>query len=444
MGRAVLLALLLAVPAQEAGVEKEVRALVAQLDAEDPAQREQARDELRKKGPGIAPLLRKFTSGVSSETAAQVRSILERFEWDALLERSLPPLRTVTLPRGPATPEKVFEEIRRQTGLAVAPFSMNLRAKVEAGWEGAPVLKVLDDLCRALGRGSPEPPVLVRAGSDDEFDFGDRRAASTAAESLVVDGAKEPPRAVAHWRQFRAAVTDVVVTEQRSLKESSPPQAQVNLTVGCQPGIRPVFVGMCELEEAVDDRGQSLLLEGAPLRAARFRGESAPDTGEDPNAVWFEADRWSRYGGVSPVSIKPPSPGARRLARLRLKVRVSFAVREVVRTLDLKDVKGRTAVELGSAVITVTRAETRDGQFHLDTETAGNFRGSPTFALLDRDGSAVPTGGGGSSGSGSRMSRHYYLRGGGEVAAIRTTAWIGHKTFDIPFELADVPLPPEE
>ncbi len=443
MARPFLLALLAVLPAQDPAGEKEVRALVAQLDAEDPAQREEARDRLGRKGRAIAPYLRKFTSGVSAETAAQVRTILERFEWDELLERSLPPLRTVTLPRGAHTPEQVFEEIRRQTGLRVVPYSMNLRAKVEAGWEAAPVLKVLDDLCRGLGKGCPEPPVLARAESDDDFDFGGRRGLPAAApDVLVVDGAKELPRAVAHWKQFRAAVTDLVVTEQRSLKETSV-QAVVHVTLGAQPGTRPVFVGTWEVDEAVDDRGASLKLE-EPQRGPRFRAESVPDAGEDPSAVWFGEDRWSRHAGVSPIAIKPPSPGARRLAKLRLRLRVSFPVREVARTLEVKDLKGRASIELGGAAIVVTRAETKEGQFHLDTETTGRFRGSPSFTLLDREGNSISTSGGGSSGGGARMARHWYLRGPGEVAAVRTTAWIGHRTFDVPIELADIPLPPEE
>ncbi len=435
---AVFCLIALQAPAQEA----ELKALVEKLDADDLAEREKARDELLKKGRAIAPFLKKYTDASAAEIASQVRTILARFEWEESLEQSLPPARRVTIPKGKHTPEHIFAELWRQAGFRVAPLAMNLRAPVEAGWEDAPPLRVLDDLCRAMGKGRPEVPAL-QTGNSGGRGWHHETLPSKATDAVSLDGAKPLDPAVAHWGQFRAAVRDVVLTEVRSLKKGSV-TAEVQVAVGSMPGTQPVFVGTWRVEEAVDDKGASLVAEPAGRGAFR-RGESEPDTGEDPNAVWFVGDRWSGHESAqTSISIKTPTPGARRLSKLRLKLRVAFAVKEAVKTLAVKGLREKAVLEIGAGVITVTKTETKDKAFHMSYTIGGSYRGSPTFVPLDDQGRELQTGGSGSGSSGAEHNQHWYLRGGGEVAAVRTSAWLGHKTFDISFEFSDIPLPGEE
>jgi hypothetical protein len=424
--------------------ERDLRALVEQLDAEEPAQRDRAREQLTAKGRKILPLLKPFLKASSGEVAAQVRSIVERFEREELLERSLPPLRTVTIPKGSRTPEEIFRQVREQTGYRMVPYGMNLRSPVEAGWEKAPVLKVLDDLCLRMGQGRSEPPALNSRYSDEFGRFSDRSREPGSSDVLVVNGEAKLLPSTAHWNQFRAAVMDVVVTEQRSFQKSST-HAALHLTVAGQPGTQPIYVGSWEVQEVLDDRGVSLKEEGA--RQAAFREESLPALGESLDAVWFGGDRWSRYlGGHEEVSIQPPSPGARKIARLRLNLRVSFAYQEVMRTVTLDEVKdkGKGTLDFGVVGITVSQPEFKEGTFSLSYEVRGTCRGSPSLILLDKDKAEIRTRGGGSSSSGTSHQQKWYLQGSPEVSVIRASAWIGQKTIDIPFEFSDIPVPGEK
>ncbi len=435
---ALLLAALAASPRQDA----ELKRLVEQLDAEELAERERARDELLKKGRSIAPFLKKFADSHAPEVSSQVRAILARFEWEEGLEQSLPPARGVTIPKGKHTPEHLISELRRQAGLRVSPLALNVRAPVEAGWENAPPLRVLDDLCRALGKGRPELPAL-QSRSFGGRGWNSDLSPSKATDAVSLDGAKPLDPAVAHWGQFRAVVRDLEVTEVRSLKKGSV-TALLQVSVGALPGTQPVFIGGWRVEEAVDDKGASRVLEEGG-RGRGLRAESEPDTGEDLNAVWFVGERgWGHGAGQTAVSIKIPTPGARRLTKLRLKLRVAFAVKEITKTLAVKDLKEKAVLEMGAGIVTVTKTETKERAFHMNYLVGGRFRGSPAFVPLDDRGREIETGGGGSGSGGAEFHQHWYLRGGAEVAAVRTSAWLGHKTFDIPFEFADIPLPGEE
>src|SRR6185503_18325613 len=97
----------------------------------------------------------------------------------------------------------------------------NLKEPLDAGWEQAPVLQVLDDVCRRLGRGRPEPPILRSRRAEESDYWPERRSEPPPRDRIDLNGEAKPPLATAHYRQFRAAVTDIVITEQRSLKNAS-------------------------------------------------------------------------------------------------------------------------------------------------------------------------------------------------------------------------------
>jgi hypothetical protein len=429
--------------AQQDPEERVVRSLVEQLDSEDAGQRDRARQELLRKGRSILPLLQSSLKDASGELAGQLRTIVKRFEHDALLERSLPPLRSVTIPSGKLTPEEIFLKIRQQTGYRVAPYGMNLRAPMDAGWEKAPVLQVLDDVCRRLGRGRPEPPPLRSRSSEEPDVWGERSSEPLSSDRIDVNGEAKLLAATAHFRQFRAAVTDFVITEQRSLKGTST-HALLQLSLSAQPGTVPVDVSPWTVQEITDDRGESL--QGDADARAAFRNEPAPDVGESPDSVWFGADHWGRYAETPSLSIRPPSAGAKRIARLRLSVRTSFAVQELTRTASVAEIKekGTVTLDFGAAGIIVSQPEFKEGTFSLRYQLRGSPRGAPRMVLLDKDGTEIRNTGGGSSSSGNDHHQRWYLRGAPEVSAIRASAWVGHTTLELPFEFTDIPLPGEK
>jgi hypothetical protein len=144
--------------------------------------------------------------------------------------------------------------------------------------------------------------------------------------------------------------------------------------------------------------------------------------------------------------MRPPAPGARKIARLKLSLRASFAAQEVTRTATLAEIreKGTVVLDFGTAGIAVSKPEFKEGTFALSYQLRGSSRGSPGIALLDKDGAEIRNSGGGSSSSGADHQQTWYLRGAAEVAAVRASAWVGHTTIEIPFEFADIPLPGEK
>lgn len=406
----VLAGCLLLAALQQAPDEKKVRELVKQLDAEDQAVREEAHQVLSRMGPAVAPLLEPFRSAASPEVASRVDAILKRLQIDADFRKRLPDVARVTILRGTRTVAEVLRLLQEQTGLRVRVRSLNVRASAEVGWDGATVLQALDDLCRALGKGAVVAPPL--AGADEEMQMMLRHSRHGGREGevdLAIDGSGSPPPATAHSDHFRLALNDVVITESRSASGVQT-TATLHLSLSSQPGVQPLYVGPLEVVEAVDDQGRSLK-EGAGiagLAAAFGRGEAAPEVGEDLGAVQFGGDEWSRFGRYQNPSLRPPEPGAKRIARLKVKTRVGFALRQVSPSLTLKQVAEGARLELGGATVVILKAEPRQKGFYAEWRTEGKFTGTPTLIPVNAAGSPLNTSGysgGGSAASDTATSR---------------------------------------
>jgi hypothetical protein len=266
------------------------------------------------------------------------------------------------------------------------------------------------------------------------------------ADELVIDGEGSLPPAVCTTDQFRLALEDVVITEVRSAGETQT-TATVNVALSAQPGTRALFVGPWEVVEAVDDQGRSLKLEAGGVALPGFgREEPDPDVGEDLEAVWFLDDMWGHMmRGDEGAAIRAPDPGTRRIARLKMKVRVGFALREVSPTLTLKQIaEGTNSFDLGRGSVTMVKAESSKSGFRLDWRTEGRRHGDPSFALLNAKGRPIETMGYSGGGGGAVSHRQWHLDRPEEVAAVRISGWLGHRVIEVPFEFSDVPLPAEE
>ncbi len=413
--------------------EKRVRDLVQQLNADDLSQREQAREQLLKFGPRIAKTLEAQLTGAPKELVAQVQSILDRFRWEETIGRTLPPVALVTIPKGTHTPEKILKAIEDQTGLKVTPCAINLRAAVEGGWDRAPALAVLDDVCRRLGARLDAPSPL----SDGDDDFQAYR--NRPVRRLLIDGEKAPVPAAAHSGPFRITVEDVMVTEHRTL-ESTEVTARVFVALSAQPGTSALRVGRWQVVEVVDDTGASLRLDDAADPFDR----DLPEPGDDAEAVSYGGDRWRRLDASDNFAIKAPAAGARTLKSVKLKIRMAFGGAEVSREFKVADFKDKAEMTIAKAGITVTKVGREENAFVMEYDIAGKFEGSPAFELLDADGRPVPNHGGGSQSSGAHTRRSWSLPKTAAVAAVRVKARVGQRIIEVPFELADVPLPVEK
>ena len=437
-----LICLGLVLPQQESDLKTRVKALVRQLDSEDSVRRDEAQRQLVELGPEVVPHLKPYADAKSAEIAVRVRWIVEHFERIEQLAKSLPPVKLVTIPKGSHTAAEILEAVRAQSGYPVRAYGLSMRKPIDIGWEDAPVLKVLDDMCRALGRGRLQLPAL-RVQGDSDFWRMRHGMPEKEITGLAVEGDHALPAAVAHWNQFRAAVTDVVVTEEHDLNESSA-SAVVHITVHAQPGADPIYVGPWRLTEAVDDTGR-LLVPGAAL-VPLFRDAEGPEVGDSPHSVSFPSGDfgWRGGGGSDQIKIGVPAPEARWIKRLTVKRRATFPYRRVSRTAKVEDVKDGGMISFGETDIAILKAYHEDGEFNLHYRYKGTARGSPGFEILDERGNPVRTGGGGSSGGGGLTKRSWRLRGGAQVASIRTSAYMGERTLEMTFEFHDIPLPEPE
>ena len=418
-----LLALLMAAP--QTAADKRIDGLVEKLASDDISEREKAQSELYALGPSIKPRLEAALAGASAEVSARIRVVLENFAWDERLKAALPPVARLTLERKRRTPEEIFSLIRERTGWPVRVAALNLREPVELGWTEAPVLQVLDDVCRALGRGRVQPPMIVGHGVSSPF-----------GRSLSIDGSQPPAPCVTYWNQFRAEVDEVTIIETRDYLNFKK-QASVRLLLTAQPGTTVLRAGAWIMDEITDDRGQSLK---APPRPHPGR-ESDLEPGEARDSVWFVSpdNRFDMYQ-TSDVAIEVPGPESARIGRLKARIRVTLPGLMVSETRKVSDLKEGGEIRIGGALITITKAEQKGQQFSLAYRREGKFQGQAVFEPLDENGRSLRNVGGGSGGDGVNWTANWHVRGE-QVASLRIRAFVGHRTVEIPVEMSDIPLP---
>jgi hypothetical protein len=379
-------------------------------------------------------------AAAAPEVAAELRAVLDRIEWNEALERARPAERTVTLPEGRHTVADVLRAVREQAGVRIVAQAVNLRSAVQAGWKDAPPLRVLDDLCARLGRGSIVAPALTQRADEDEFRRMGHRP--RPMDVVVLDGGLAPPPAVAYSGRLRAAITDVTVSTKRSLDGDgeSAGRPTVSLALTAAPGPDPVYIGDWRIEEAVDDAGTSVAPPGGG--APRFRQDRAPALGDHGDSVWFANGRFSSMRSES-LELGSPAPGAKRL-RLRARLLVAWPVREVVRAVRVP-ARGDTAeIAFGRRTFVISSVEQSASSFGFEAASSGDSDGTwPPFELLDADDRRIQTSGSSASGSPARRTQNWTCDGN-SVHSIRVRGWMGHRASEAVFEWTDVPLPKED
>jgi hypothetical protein len=414
--------------AQDPAVDKKVASLIQRLASDDLDERERAQGELNSLGPSIKARLEAALPGASAEVAARLRAVLDNFAWEDMFKGALPPVARLTLERKKRTLEEILALVRGKTGWTFRASAMNLREPVDLGWSDAPALQVLDDACRALRRGRVQAPVI--AGSDDSYDpidSGDDR------RLIAIDGDSSASPAVGYWNQFRVELRRITIVEKRGYS-STETDASLALVLTAQPGVTVLQAGNWIVDEITDDRGRSLKTE-----AKRHPwNKSDPEAGDARNSVWFvDDDRWNERG--SNVEFEAPGPEAAKIARLKGRIRVTLAGRKVVETKKVADLREGGEIRFGETVVTISKAEMKDRNFSVTYSVSGKHHGHPSMDPVDADGRLVRTSGGGSSSGGSTWEQNWHVQG--EVAALRISAILGHRTIEVPIELKELPLP---
>lgn len=416
----------------------EVRRLVELLDADDPAERDRAYEALARQGKAVVSHLKGLVGGLRPEPAVRIRKLLERFDWEEGLERTLPPVRRVSLERGRRAVAEILREVERQSGYRIVPQAVERDREVDIGWNQVPVLQALDELCAALGSGSLRLPAMG-LGADVFEERGTKEPAGAedlSSGGITLDG-KGRVLPVAHRDQFRAVVNSVVAHELPSRRGT-----WIGLTFGlaAQPGTRALARGFWKVLEATDDLGNPLVSgeEENPNDVAATVERMFPLPGDDPEAVWFEWGVFSTFWPWKPrlVSIQGPGRGGRRLTRLRAKVLLVFGRDFHSRTLTVRDVKPEGILRFSPRVaLHLTRAEATERTFRVSCQVRGSCYGKPEIELLDEAGRPVD--------GIHTMNRfdHEWKNVSAPVASLRVAAWVGARAIEVPFEFRDVPLP---
>lgn len=338
--------------------------------------------------------------------------------------RLTPPV-IVTLERAERTVEEILKAVRAQTGMKIDVSKLDESRKVTIGWKGAPVLQTLDELCRALGAGQ------VRSSKDD----------------ISMDGSSELPRAVGHGDRFRFEVENVQVTTIRNLSGTTR-NVSVTLRYEAQPGtdLGQTSHGV-RLEEALDDRGWSLLPVDSPHEGMAI---VPMEDREEPDVLEFERHHGmgGRGEGRLTVAVQPPSREAKAIEVIRCRAALTFPMRQVEGEVPVADLVEGKEFQIGPMTIRVKKYEQKASEATLEFTCRGGREQHggtpfPHFNLIDADGKTVSQGmSGGSSGDGYKWQ--YRMKGDSPAVALQYKATAGRITKVVRFEVRNIPLPAKE
>lgn len=262
---------------------EEVQALLSRLDADEPARRDAAAEELVALGPAALSHLPTLESeSLSAEQRRRLRAILSKLRQakaESDVAGSKVRLRKETRPY-----REVLEAIRQQTGMTV----IDLRATFGQGAPPETVeFEAADTFWRTLDR------LAERTGAMLQFDTGERAVGLVAAQ-----GARRP---VAYSGAFRYAVDRIVLS--RNFAEKPPEDFRIAISLQFEPKLRPVLIEFDTLAfTAIDDRDRTL----------RCLGDAVVPMPVDP----------ASYALPLVLRFEPPARGAERLARLEGKLNV--------------------------------------------------------------------------------------------------------------------------
>ncbi len=253
-----------------------------------------------------------------------------------LVEEHTGPSAWVTLPEGVLPVADALRLVAVQSTRRVEGVDLPAGKALHSDGRPRPLWQALDEVASAAGVG------LQLEGTDR------------------ITQAKEPePELRARYEgAFRVKLGGVMVSRSREYRAPSrTSEMSVSLTLGWEPHVRVLAIGPFQIEEAIDEDGESLL-PGADPRRSRF------------------LDRWRDFGGSGPcrgisVKLAAPSEEARRIHLLRgvVGVLVERDATELAFEHPADEV-GKT-IECEGLTITLVAFKADRGIVHATIRTAG-------------------------------------------------------------------------
>ncbi len=446
-------ALLLALALTTAADEPETSALIARLGSPAAADRDSAAAALEAKGRAAMPALRAAAhDSRDAEVRSRAAKLLARIEHEVLTRPTMVALDVRDQPVGEAL--KALAE-KNQFDLAgeLDDIRENLLRKVSLRVEKpVPLLTALDRLCNASGlsfgyrSGTPLAP--PKYPFSNPLTIAPARTEGPASDSGPF---RVQILSVGYTLQrYRFFDRDAGQDDERYLDEHS----FLSLVVVAEPRLMLKAAGGVKILEAIDDRGQSLILPAAPDGERMTRTPypaAAMETRADLKPEGRDGGTIRRIRGSIPVRIVELRPGPHTipLADSQGKSFDGPDATLTVESLQL-DPKGPKGMSLRIRI----RSKFDDLEIEPD-EPAGpgpTPPGSYPYPFLDRQAVMLDANGRKLMGWGTGtkrlgpkealLSSNYFLREESPMIPAKLLFYgIIRTTAEIPFEFRDVPLP---
>jgi len=282
--------------------EERVRQLMEKLDDERLEVRDEAERELVKIGdPALRALREAASASDRSERRARAERAVREIEFLGDLRKAYGEPKPVTIRAAGKALNLVLEEISRQTGLTLEASAADKTSPVTIDAKDAPLLKVLDEICRGQAKRTYE-----------------RRSDG----SIRFLAAPHPKAAAAYVGPFclRLSKLETVVEP-----VGKPRAVYIEFDGDCERYPKPVGKLAVEVESAVDDKGTALEIKDGYWSATKISTRGSMTT-----------------FGVADIVVHPPpdpyeftvsgvAPGA---SKLTLRGKATFAIphrpREVI------------------------------------------------------------------------------------------------------------------
>ena len=333
----------------------------------------------------------------------------------------MPPPASVTLERGERTVAEILKAIGTQSGVKISSKELDENRKVAIGWKETPVLRALDELCRALGTGD------LRIDKDE----------------IVIDGSAALPKGVGHGDRFRFIVQNVRIVTTRRIEKTT---RNVSVTVRVEGVPGTDLAGaqtQAVVDEAIDDQGWSLIR----VDPQGGRIDLPLEDQEDAQVIDFDRHGMmgGRSGGALSLQVEPPSKEAKAIESLRGRAVLTFPMRRLEGTVPVADLVEGKEFQIGPMKIKVKSFEKKGANVTFEFSSRGGTSqhgGSPfpQFGVVDADGKSVSRGMNG-QGTGDGYKCIYTVAEDAEVAGLQYQATVGRVTKVVRFEILNVPLP---
>jgi hypothetical protein len=350
----ILLALLAAVPGAVQDADP-IEKSIAALGDENAATRESALQSIIAAGPPAIPRLRRALESLDAEVrerAACALGELEREEKLSTVMQARPP---VTATFQGATFDDVLQEVARQSGLKFEGTVSMPDRRVTLSFERAPVMRVLDELAKAVGE--------LQWSFESETTVYWRRTPPAVRPSAYSGG-------------FKVSLSRIDVYKSWDYQQGHG-LMWVYLETRMEPGIRPLGTPRFEVSEIRDESGNELPRD-AEMQECSPKGPSRDGLGHSSGSVYES----------SPFTVNQLDRSVRKLSKVAGRARFLFPLDRV--TLQMTDLCEESTVTRGPLMIQASEILTNSMKLTLvtsgDISVLTQHLDLDTLILVDAEG----------------------------------------------------------